>query len=223
MNNLYTINKTIILQLFVGITLFNHSLYSMILINNKPLNQLIKSNQELVFTSKLKDNFTVINIQNNNIKLKYDSITKLNNLKEVFEKLNSKKSGGIISKNMDFITNTIDYNNSYLRAQKKINIEAKILLNLNSCLIESPNITITGNQKMNFYNCFLINPQTLDIITNNSKSNYRMIRITFNEDSTYPITITGEIDLENNQTPKILLLTNVKKIEIHFSPKIWEN
>jgi hypothetical protein len=76
---------------------------------------------------------------------------------------------------------------------------------------------------MTFSDCFLINPQILAIIANISESNYQIIRITFNENITNPTLITGEVNLKNNQIPHRLLLTNVKEIEIQFSPKVWEN
>jgi hypothetical protein len=141
MNNLYTHNKIIISKLFLGIALFYYSLNG-ITVNNTPLEQIITPDQVLSFTPHTKDKVTFFDMQNGNINLGFDDITKLDNLKEVFETLNKNKSGGFRSKICNLSSNTANYNGSYLVGQERINIEARTSLNLNNCLLESPDIAI---------------------------------------------------------------------------------
>ena len=219
MNNLYTNNKSFIFQLIIGASFFYNALNG-ITFNNTPLHELIQPDQYLTFTPHSKENVTVFRIENGNITLGSGNISQLTNLEEIFKQQSSGKSCLIRSKVCNISSNSVDHNGSYLVAQERMIIKAKTSLNFVQNLLESPNISATGNQ-MNFVDCFLINPQLLEINANSSESICQTIRITFNEKITHPTLLTGKIDLEKKHTEKELWLTNVKKIEIHFSSKAW--
>ena len=217
MNSFIKNNKQFF-SLVLGV-LLHSSLYSMI-IDNKPLNSIANFKELLIITFPEEDNAVVLEMEKGNFDEKWDKIDIIGNLKEVFQGAKQNRSGAIISRTCNIISNTINNNSSYFVGQENINIQAKTSAQFTRCLFESPVISIKSND-INFHDCFLINPHVLNIIGDFPESNYNTIQIIFNKEPKNPTIITGKIDFKDNQTTQKLILSNVKEIKLQFNPKAW--
>lgn len=208
------INKnTRFLFLLLGV-LLSSSLHA-ITFRNQPLSNFIKKG-EVLYSTFPKNSFAMLEIAWDNFDIREGNIEDIDNLEEIFHKVIAGRSGCSISSRMvDLSSNIIDANSSYYTGQEYINIQARTSLQFIHCLFQSPLISIGGN-KMNFDDCFLINPKVLNINLNSSGSDYDIIQVLFYDQPKKPTVITGEIDLKNNQTTTKLIISNVKEIRVQF-------
>jgi hypothetical protein len=216
MNSFIKYNKQFF-SLLLGV-LLSSSLHA-ITFRNKPLGSIIQPGQVLSATFP-ENSFVMLEMGNDNFDINHDNINKLDNLKEIFQEVMANRSGSISSRTCNISSNTINYNSSYLVGRERMNIQAKTSLQFTNCLLESPLISITGNE-MNFVDSFLINPEILNIIVDYPGSDYDIIQILFHNQPENPTVTTGNIDLKNNQTTKQLVLSNVKEIRMQFNPQAW--
>jgi len=219
MNSFIKNNKQFF-SLMLGV-LLSSSLHA-ITFRNQPLSNFIRTDQVLCVTFP-ENSFVILEMENDNFDIKDGDINKLDNLKEVSEiVLFNRSDAGIISGRTCDISSKIFIDNAgYLIGRERLNIQAKISLDCVNTRLESPLISITGNT-MNFKNCFLINPQVLNVIGGYPESGYEAIQVIFHDQPENPTVIDGKIDLKDNQTKKELLLSNVKEIKIQFNPQAWK-
>ena len=128
MNNLRTNNKSFIFQLLIGTSFLCHALYA-ITVNNRPLHEIISPNQCLSFTPHSQESVSVLRIENGNITVGSNDISRLTNLDEIFKQQSSGKSCSIRSRVCNLSSNTMNYNGSYLMGQERMIINAKTSLN----------------------------------------------------------------------------------------------
>jgi hypothetical protein len=203
-------------SLLLGLLL--NSALSAVTFRNETLTNFIQTG-EVLYGTIPENSLVVLNMDSNNFDIKYYDIEELDNLKEVFQQVMGGHSGcSIRSGTFNTSSNIINYNSSYLNGRECMNIQGKTSLQFINCLLESPFISITGN-KMNFIDSFLINPEVLNINIDAPGSDYDMIQILFYNQPENPTVITGEIDLNNNQPTKKLIISNVKEINMKF---IWD-
>ena len=197
----------------LGISL--HSTLCAVTFKNEPLTNFIPTGK--VFCAAIPENSVVaLDMDSDNFDIKYENIGAIDNLKEVFQEVMTGRSGCSVSgSGFNTSSKIINYNSSYLNGRESMNIKGTTSVQLIRCLLESLLISITGN-KMNFVDCFLINPKVLNISVDAPGSNYEIIQILFYDHPENPTIITGEIDLNNNQPTKRLVISNVKEIKIQF-------
>lgn len=185
---------------------------------NKPLTDFIEHGKALCGYIP-ENSIIMLDLENDNFDINHDSIDCIRYLKEVFQEIKDRRSGASFnSKFLDMSGATLNYNSSYLGGLEYIQLRGKTSLNFNRCLFESPLISITGNE-INFCDCFLINPEILNIIIDYPGSGYDVIQLEFHKQSENPTIITGTIDLKNNETKKQLIISNVKEIRMQF---VWD-
>lgn len=212
MNSFIKNNKQFF-SILLGLLL--HSSISAITFKHEPLTNFIQPG-EMAHATFPENSFIVLDMESDNFDVRHGNIENLDNLKEAFQKVRAGRSGcSMSSRTFNASSNIVDYNSSYLNGQECINIKGKTSLQFINCFLESPLISITGN-KMKFVDSFLINPGVLNIIVDIPGSDYDSIQILFYDQPENPTVITGEIDLNNNQTAKRLLISNVKEINVKF-------
>jgi len=219
-NHIFSKNIATISKLFLSVSLLCNSLYG-ITINGKSLHSLIQPGESVSISFKDKDDCTFFAIENGNITTKGTHISNIANLQEIYQEIRNHKGGSWISKVSDISVNVFQHG-SHFAATERMNIRANTSADFIRCLIESPKISITGNQ-MNFDDCFLINPNELYIFPVSSDSDIAAMRITFNGNATHPTLMSGPLNLNKNESTGSLLLTNVNNITIQFSEKVWNN
>lgn len=76
---------------------------------------------------------------------------------------------------------------------------------------------------MLFKDCFFIDSQILSLCINSPQSDYRVIKVLFHDEVEVPTVLAGSVDfLKLNKIPQVLVLSNVKAIEIEFNPQVWD-
>jgi hypothetical protein len=192
-----------------------HSSLSAVTFKNEPLTHFVQPGEFLCAT--IPENCCVIlDIENSNFDINQANIEQFDNLKEAFQKVTTNRSGCSMSSNsFNTSSNNINFNGSYLNGRENMNIQGKISIQLIHCLLESPLISITGS-KMKFVDSFLINPEVFNIIIDAPESDYDSIQIMFYDQPENPTVITGEIDLNNDQEVKRLIISNVKEVNVRF-------
>ena len=203
-------------SLLLGLLLY--SSLSAVTLRNEPLTNFVQPG-EVLYATFPENCFVILDMESDNFDISHSNIEQLDKLKEAFQEVMAGRSGGSISsRTFNSSANIIDYNSSYLNGRECMNIQGKTSLQLIHCLLESPLISITGN-KMNFFDSFLINTKVLNIKIDVPGSDYDIIQILFYDQPENPTVITGEIDLNNNQTTKRLIISNVKAIIVRF---MWD-
>lgn len=200
-------------SLLLGLLL--HSSLSAVTVRNEPLTNFVQPG-EVLCASFPENSVVLLDMESDNFDISSYNIEQLDKLKEVFQKVMAGRSGcSMSSRTFNSSANIINYNSSYFNGRESMNIQGKTSLQFIHCLLESPLISITGN-KMNFADSFLINPEVLNIIVATPGSDYDSIQILFYDQPENPTVITGEIDLNNNQSTKRLTISNVKEIRVKF-------
>ena len=213
MNSFIKNNKRFF-SLLVGILL--HSSLTAITFQNESITNFIQPG-DMAHASFPENSFIILDMESDNFDVKHGNIENLAHLKETFQKVKDSRSGcSMSSRSFTTSSNNINFNGSYLNGWESINMQGKISLQLIHCLLESPLISIAGN-KMKFVDCFFINPDVLNIIIDSPESDYDSIQILFYGQPENPTIITGEIDLNNNQTTgEFIIISNVKEINVKF-------
>ena len=185
---------------------------------NEPLTNFVTPGK-ILYADFPEDICLLLEIENDNFDIKEINITDLQGLQEVFEDATNTCSGGFRSgKSLHLSSNIMNYTGSCLAAEENINLTARTSGQFNRCIFESPFISITGN-KLNFDDCFLLEPEILNIVINHPESDYKVIQIIFHEQPEQPTIITGGIDLTDSESKKRLIISNVKEVRMQFAWK----
>ena len=216
MKNVFIKSVATISKIFLSVSLFCNSLYG-ITINDQPL----EPGQSVSISFADKDDCTFFEIENGNITTKGAHISYITNLQEIYQEIRNQKCGSWKSKTSN-ISAGVFRGGGYYAATERMDIRVNISGDFIHCLIESPKISITGNQ-MNFKDCFLINPKELYIFPVSAESEITAMRITFNENATHPTLISGPLNLSKKEATGSLLFTNVSNITIQLSKKTSNN
>lgn len=213
-------NNVLLFSLLMGV-LFSNSLDAM-KVYNQPLKEIVTSIEKPFSITFLEGDDTVLlKMEKENFDAKSgNSRDAIEGLDHVFKVVNSGVGFSCNSDVFSMLTNILDCSSMHFVGKERIDFQTTTSLELRSCLIESPLVSIIGS-KMHFNDCFLINPKILNIIADCPESDYKIIQIIFRDHFEKPTIITGEIDLKDKQTTKNLILTNVQKIIVEFNPHVW--
>lgn len=214
MNGFYK-SGGLVFAIVLGI-LLNGALYA-ITINNQPLENI--GDPANVFSSTFPENSYVrFAIEKDNLNIGNGSVDEIHGLKEVFQEVleNSNcplSSGGPLS--MSF--GTMERSWSRLCSGKAIDLTANVLLSMVNCLLDAPDVSITGNN-IHFRDCFFINTEVLTIVLNGPDLGCT-IHIEFYDQFENPTIIDGKIDLKDNEENNELIISNPKKMSLQFRGK----
>lgn len=215
--NSFIKNNKWFFSLVLGV-LLNGSLHGMI-IDGHPLSDVVPPNQSVNITFPKEDDVMMLKMEKGVLNSKSMRVDAINHFKEVFQKVIACKSNYLI-KNWEKSASIVNEHASHIVGEERINLQAKTLVRLTDCLLESPSISILGN-KMSFDNCFLIKPKCLTIIGDRADSNYNIIQIIFRDNPQVPTIMFGKIDLNNDETKQELVFSNVQEIRVLFNSHAW--
>lgn len=219
MNNSYKNNK--LLFSLLTSTLLSSSLGAM-KVYNRPIKEIINPiDKPFSITFLEGDDGVLLKMEKENFDAKSGSSDAIEGLSRIFQIVNNNVCFSWSSKVCNILADTLDHCSTHFVGKERLGFQIKTSLNLSGCLIESPWISIVGSE-MCFNDCFLINPQVLNIIGDCPESDYKIIQVIFRHQPEKPTIITGKIDLKDKQTTKSLILTNVEKITVQFNSHVWD-